>query len=75
MFFISFQKLFFFVLHFCLDIFGHVGKLLDKKGKVKVRLSPSKKLFCFNKSPLKMMKNAYFILKAPFILMIVKFLC
>ena len=43
----------------------------------KVELSPSKKFFvvCFNESPLKMMKNAfYFILKALFILKIFKFL-
>ena len=44
---------------------------------VKVGLSPSKKKFiiCFNDSPSKMMKNAfYFILKALFVLKIFKFL-
>ena len=44
---------------------------------VKVRLSPSKKIcvICFNESPLKVMKNAfYFILKALFILKIFRFL-
>ena len=29
---------------------------------------------CFNESPLKMMKNAFFILKALFVLKIIKFL-
>ena len=41
------------------------------------KLSPSKKKFiiCFNDSPSKMMKNAfYFILKALFVLQIFKFL-
>ena len=44
---------------------------------VKVGLSPSKKIFfiCFNGSPSKMMKNAfYFILKALFVLKMFKFL-
>ena len=44
---------------------------------IKVGLSPSKKVFfiCFNDSPSKMMKNAfYFILKALFLLKIFKFL-
>ena len=44
---------------------------------IKVGLSPSKKVFfiCFNDSPLKMMKNAfYFIFKALFLLKIFKFL-
>ena len=44
--------------------------------KVKAGLSPSKKncVICFNKSPLKFMKNAfYFILKAIFVLKIFKF--
>ena len=44
---------------------------------IKVGLSPSKKSFfiCFNDSPSKMMKNAfYFILKALFLLKIFKFL-
>ena len=43
---------------------------------IKVGLSPSKKAFfiCFNDSPSKMMKNAfYFILKALFVLKIFKF--
>ena len=42
---------------------------------IKVGLSPSKKVFfiCFNDSPSKMMKNAfYFILKALFLLKIFK---
>ena len=35
-----------------------------------------KKIICFNDSPSKMMKNAfYFILKALFVVKIVKFLC
>ena len=44
--------------------------------KLKVGLSSSKKIFiCFNDSPSKMMKNAfYFILKALFVLKIFKFL-
>ena len=45
--------------------------------KLKVGFSPSKKNFfiCFNDSSSKMMKNAfYFILKAPFVLKIFKFL-
>ena len=44
---------------------------------IKVGLSPSKKVFfiCFNDSPSKMMKTAfYFILKALFLLKIFKFL-
>ena len=43
---------------------------------LKVGLSRSKKLFyiCFNESPLKMKKNAYFILKALFVPKIFKFL-
>ena len=44
---------------------------------IKVGLSSSKKkkFICFNVSPSKMMKNAfYFILKAPFVLKIFKFL-
>ena len=44
---------------------------------LKVGLSPSNKnsFFCFNESPLKMMKNAfYFISKALFVLQIFKFL-
>ena len=41
---------------------------------IKVGLSPSKKI-CFNDSPSKMMKNAfYFILKALFVLKIFRFL-
>ena len=43
---------------------------------IKVGLSPSKKNYfiCFNESPLKMMKNAfYFILKAPFVLKYLNF--
>ena len=41
----------------------------------KVRLWPSKKNICFNDSPSKMMKNAfYLILKALFVLKILKFL-
>ena len=45
--------------------------------EIKVGLSPSKKnfYFCFNDSPSKMIKNAfYFILKAYFVLKIFKFL-
>ena len=45
--------------------------------KFKVRFLPSKKIvfIFFNKSPLKMMNNTfYFILKAPFVLKIFKFL-
>ena len=48
-----------------------------KNYMLKVGLSPSKKNFfiCFNDSPSKMMKNAfYFILKALFVLRIFKFL-
>ena len=44
---------------------------------IKAGLSPSKKIFfiCFNESPSKMKKNAfYFILKAPFVLKIFNFL-
>ena len=44
---------------------------------IKVGLSPSKKVFfiCFNDSPSKMMKNAFYsILKALFLLKIFKFL-
>ena len=44
---------------------------------IKVGLSPSKKdcVICFNESPLKMMKNAfYFILKSLFVLKVFKFL-
>ena len=41
----------------------------------KVELSPWKKLFCFNESFLKMMKNAFYIIsKALFVLKIFKFL-
>ena len=57
--------------------FGHVAKRLDKKDKVKVGLSPSKKnyVICVTESPLKMMKNAFYsILKAFFVLKIFKFL-
>ena len=53
------------------------GIQLPSDRVIKVRLSPSKKncAICFIESPLKMMKNAfYFILKAPFILKIFKFL-
>ena len=45
--------------------------------QLKVGLSPSRKFFfiCFNDSPSRMMKNAfYFILKALFVLKIFKFL-
>ena len=48
-----------------------------EKNYFKVGLSPSKKIFfiCFNDSPWKMMKNAfYFILKALFVLKVFKFL-
>ena len=44
---------------------------------IKVGLSPSKKILfiCFNESPLKIMKNAfYFILKPFFVLKVSKFL-
>ena len=43
---------------------------------LKVGLSLPKKLFfiCFNDSPSKMMKNAYFFLKALFVFKIFKFL-
>ena len=50
---------------------------LNLRGHVKEGLSPSNKFIsvCFNESPLKMMKNAfYFILKALFVLKIFKFL-
>ena len=49
--------------------------MLDLKSNSHLN-SPEKYLFiCFNKSPLKMMKNAfYFILKALFVLKIFKFL-
>ena len=63
-------KLIMFILKKCfpdLNLIGHV-----KEG-----LSPSNKFISifFNKSPLKMMKNAfYFILKALFVLKIFKFL-
>ena len=54
----------------------YVRKL--KQNKIKVRLSLSKKWFiCFNQSPLKMMKNAFFfylILKFPFVIKILKIL-
>ena len=53
------------------------ARALVIKNRIKVGLSPSKKncFICFNESPLKMMKNAfYFILKALFILKIFKFL-
>ena len=49
----------------------------DKTEKIKVGLSPSKKnlFFYFIKSPLKMMKNAfYFVLKDLLVLKILKFL-
>ena len=43
---------------------------------IKVGLSPSKKIcvICFIENPLKIMQNAYFILKALFVLKIFKFL-
>ena len=54
------------------------NSFLNKKlSQFKVGLSPSKKDFfiCFNSSPSKLMKNAfYFILKALFVLKIFKFL-
>ena len=61
-------------------VLGFLGKKGPKMNflSLKVELSPSKKnrLICFNESPLKMMKNAfYFILKALFVLKIFKFLC
>ena len=58
-----------------------IRKLVSQKmclDHVKVRLSPLKKkisFICFNESPLKMVKNAfYFILKGIFVLKIFKFL-
>ena len=45
---------------------------------IKVGFSPSKKncFICFNESPLRVMKNAfYFILNAVFVLKISRFLC
>ena len=53
----------------------HFKRLGDK---LKVGLSPSKKIIfvCFNRSPLKMMKNAcYFFFEALFVLKIFNFLC
>ena len=52
-------------------------RIIIFKSFIKVGLSPSKNFFliCFNDSPSKMMKNAfYFILKALFVLKIFKFL-
>ena len=54
------------------EVFAFIAVLVFKVG-----LSPSKKkvIICFNHSPSKMMKNAfYFILKALFVLKIFKFL-
>ena len=54
-----------------------VRKLTCLQKKIKVELLPSKKRFVISliESPLKMMENAfYFILKAFFILKIIKFL-
>ena len=49
---------------------------MNSYSNVKVGLPPSKKncLISVNESPLKMMKNAYFILKALFVLKIFQFL-
>ena len=40
MFFISFEKFFSFLryLNFCPDVFGHVGKRLDKKAEVNFKI-------------------------------------
>ena len=56
------------------------GRAYSSNSSLNVGLSPSQKkkknhFICFNKSPLKMMKNAfYFIFKALFVLKIFKFL-
>ena len=53
---------------------GSQFKTNNEVNLFKVRLSPSKKIICFNKSPLKMMENAfYFILKALFVFKIFNF--
>ena len=72
----------FFEWNLVLFIFNYYQLLLEAKSKlikfgIKVGFSPSKKncVICFIESPLKMVKNAfYLILKALFVLMIFKFL-
>ena len=53
----------------------HCENMLKQTKIIKVGPSPSNTFFvCFNESPLKMMKNAfYFILKALFVLKLCKF--
>ena len=58
-------------------ISNNVREMKNSDRRIKVGLSPSKKIcvICLIESPLKMMKNAfYFILKAPFVLKLFKFL-
>ena len=66
------------IIHPLLILFSHALPSKDfLPYSVKVGLSPAEKIcfICFNKNPLKMMKNAfYFMLKALFILKIFKFL-
>ena len=72
----------FFEWNLVLFIFNYYLLLLEAKSKlikfgIKVGFSPSKKnrVICFIESPLKMVKNAfYLILKALFVLMMFKFL-
>ena len=68
-------------ISYALSLFIHsVNRFVSKKELLttfKVRLSPSKKIvfICFNKNPLKKMKNAFcFMLKAHFVIEIFKFL-
>ena len=58
-------------------VFGKFGLFCWNKVNPRVSTSKKKKCFiCFNESPLKMTKNAfYFILKALFVLKTFKFLC